>query len=358
MTFGGAGVALPSSGLARAVRCDWSPLDTLLAERVGRGHFDGMGLIVGRAETILHEACFGTSGPTTAVQVASAGKWLAAAVIAAVVDTGALRWSDPVRRFLPQFRDMKGRATLRQLLSHTAGFPDDRSGAAVRDSFQTLAESVRHIAGLPAVCEPGTQFQYGGLAMQVAGRMAELADGRDFNTIFLERLAQPLAMAHSGFVPVSQAPGFSPMLGGGLFTTSGDYARFLMMIAQDGRFRGTRVLSRAAIQAMQADQVRGATVKAGEYVELARRVQRRDVYGLGLWREEVGADGRPTLISSPGWAGAYPWIDKRYGVWGLVLAKANSPAAGYDSFLGSALYAPLVRGILDATRLVHLPLQD
>lgn len=327
---------------------DFSRLDACLRERVDKGYFDGMGLMVGRGERILHETYVGAGGPDVVRHVASTGKWTAAATIAALVDEGRLRWDDPVRTYLPQFTDAKGDATLRQLLSHTAGYPDYQPEGRRRDDYPTLEAAVAHIVDLPAAARPGEVFQYGGLAMQVAGRMAEIAAGMPFDAIFQSRIAGPLGMRHSGYTPVSTEPGFSPMLGGSLFTTTRDYGRFLMMIACRGIAGGTRILSTRAIAALESDQVRGAAVRRGEYVELARQdVARTDVYGLGLWREEVD------LLSSPGWAGAYAWVDRANDVWGVVIAKANvgkAVADGYSTFLGSSIYAPMVRTALEEAR--------
>jgi pimeloyl-ACP methyl ester carboxylesterase len=143
------------------------------------------------------------------------------------------------------------------------------------------------------------------------------------------------------------------MLGGSLFTSVSDYGRFLMMIAQDGRYRGKRILSAGAVAAMQADQVREARLQPMEFVEQVRAERRHDIYGLGQWREEVDVHGKPTVISSPGWAGAYSWLDKANDVWGFVLAKANVATAardGYSTFLGSGIYVPMVRNALDDAR--------
>ncbi|SFU56296.1 Beta-lactamase [Pseudoduganella namucuonensis] len=144
---------------------DFSHLDARLRERVELGYCDGMGLMLGRGEHPLHQAWFGDAGPDVVRHVASMGKWTAAA-IAALVDEGKLRWDDPVRKFLPRFAEGKGDATLRQLLSHSAGYPDYQPEGRRRDDYQTLEEAVGHIVDLPAAGAPGAAFQYGGLAMQ------------------------------------------------------------------------------------------------------------------------------------------------------------------------------------------------
>ncbi|HAI12078.1 MAG TPA: serine hydrolase, partial [Phycisphaerales bacterium] len=96
--------------------------------------------------------CYSADMP---VYIASAGKWLATATIAAVVDEGKLSWDDPVSQWLPQLGEEKGKATLRQLLSHTSGYPTYQPKNKPRDTYQTLALSVEHLKALPMVCKPG-----------------------------------------------------------------------------------------------------------------------------------------------------------------------------------------------------------
>jgi hypothetical protein len=137
------------------------------------------------------------------------------------------------------------------------------------------------------------------------------------------------------------------MLGGGARTALQDYANFLSMIYNNGVFEGKRILSVKAIKAMQANQVKAALVQAGEYVEKARRSKRKDIYGLGEWREEIGANGEPSLISSPSWAGAYPWIDKKNHVYGFFLARISNAKNGFSSFYASPVLAMMVRDVID-----------
>ena len=58
---------------------------------VARGFYPGAGLILGSGEPLLLERYFGAFTAETEVFIASAGKWLAAAAIAAVVDQGLWR---------------------------------------------------------------------------------------------------------------------------------------------------------------------------------------------------------------------------------------------------------------------------
>jgi len=321
-------------------------LDEKIKSWVDNGYYNGASVRIIKDDSVFFESNYGGYTDTTTLHVASAGKWIAAATIAAVVEEGNLSWDDKVNKYLPQFTDLKGEATLRQLLSHTAGYPDYQPEGKRRDDCQTLEEAVANIVNLPADTLTGTKFRYGGLAMQVAGRMAEIATGKNWETLFQEKIARPLDMSYSCFVPVSKEPGFNPMLGGGFKTCVKDYMNFLNMVIHDGQFNGKKILSANAIKEIESDQVKNAMVKQPEYVFNARQNRHNGIYGLGVWREEIDENGSATLISSPGWAGAYPWIDRKNNIYGFVIAKVNESKAnseGFSSFYGSAVLPLIMR---------------
>ncbi|HJT73387.1 MAG TPA: beta-L-arabinofuranosidase domain-containing protein, partial [Chitinophaga sp.] len=329
---------------------DFTPVEKKVQGWIDSSYYPGAGVIIAKDNTVIYEHYFGNYQPGTVVYIASAGKWLAAAAIAAVVDEGKLSWNDKVKKWLPEFKDGKGDATLAQLLSHTAGYPDYQPADRRPDNYQSLKESVAHIVSLPADTTPGAVFHYGGLAMQVAGRMAELATGKQWETIFQEKIAIPLGMKNTHFTPVDETPGHNPMIGGGARCTLKDYAAFLSMISGDGVYQGKRVLSEQAVKVMQADHTGKAYVKYGEFVHKIRHTNRNDIYGLGEWREEVNTKNEAVLISSPGWAGAYPWIDKTNNTYGFILARVNTGntgKTGFSSFYAGSQLPVMVRQILE-----------
>lgn len=334
---------------------DFLIIDAKVNSWVDSGYYPGASLIIARDNKIIYEKYYGNYSSHTVAYIASAGKWLAAATIAAVVDEGKLKWNDKVKNWLPQFSDIRGEATLKQLFSHTSGFPAYQPKSRRRDDYQTLKESVENIEDLPADTLPGTEFYYGGLAMQVAGRMAELATGKEWEALFQEKIAGPLKMQHTHFTPVDTTPGFNPMLGGAARACVQDYANFLSMISMNGLFKGKRILSVQSIKEMQADQVGNAVVTDeghGDYIKRIRSSNRKDIYGLGEWREETNEKGEAVLISSPGWIGTYPWIDKKNNVYGIFLTTANVRHAlknGFYSFYTSAVLAMLVREIINTS---------
>ena len=320
-------VAFAGDGEAQNNRdYDFSPITRSIQQWVDKGYYPGAGLLVVKDNQVIYDRSFGHFTPHTVTLIASSGKWLAAATIMSLVDDRTLSLDDAAAKWLPELKnDPKGAATIRQMLSHTSGYrpyqPDDKPP----DKYQTLAESVEHIVPLPPVYRPGERFDYGGLAMQVAGRMAEAASGKEWETLFQERIARPLGMTNTHFTPVDQGSGHSPMLGGGARSTLHDYANFLAMIAGKGLFQGRRVLSKKAVAEMQADQVRGATVKHDEFVERVRGRTHNGVYGLGECARAIGPTG-------PGRARKQPELG-----WRLSLDRQN------DRRLWS-LYRPCRRG--------------
>lgn len=302
-----------------SVAQNFAPLDSLLSGWIQKGYYPGGAVCVMKGDKVLFRKCYKGYDENTQVYVASAGKWVAAAVIGTVVDRTALRWDDTVEKWLPQFKGTdKGKIKLRQLLSHTSGIrpylPDPRV-----DTYNSLDSSVAEILPLPVEFKAGTRFEYGGLAMQIAGRMAEVASGMTFEQLFQQNICRPLGMNRSHFTPVNTDGGHAPMLGGGLCTTLHDYMCFLNMIYHKGMFKGRRILKAATVAEMQKNQVGKARVMPGEFVERGWHLHHNGIYGLGEWREIVDKHDNAVQISSPGWAGAYPWLNLKTGIYGFFI---------------------------------------
>lgn len=340
----------------RGSHYNFSSLDSVIQGWVSKGYYSGASICVVKNDSVIFQNNYGNYTPDTKIYVASAGKWVAAAVIGAVVDSTDLGWDDSVEKWLPEFKgDAKGKILLRQLLSHTSGvrpyLPEPRI-----DNYNHLDSAIIEILPLDTVFTPGSQFQYGGLAMQIAGRMAEVAMGKEFETLFQELLAQPLEMKNSHFTPINTDGGHAPMLGGGLCTTLNDYIHFLSMIYHEGIYEGKRVLTAETVKEMQANQVKDAFVSSGEYTERALGQSHTGIYGLGEWRELIDKKtGEAYQISSPGWAGAYPWINKRDSVYGFFITHvvgSSTKEDGFSSFYGSPVISRMVSEIVKGHSLV------
>jgi alpha-glucosidase (family GH31 glycosyl hydrolase)/CubicO group peptidase (beta-lactamase class C family) len=319
---------------------------------IAKGYYPGAGLMVVQNGKTLLERYWGGYDQDTVVYIASAGKWLAAATVGAVCDEGKLSWDDPVSKWLPEFKDVKGKATLRQLFAHTSGFPAYHQAPEKPDAYQTLEEAVAHIAPLPPAAAPGERWEYGGLAMQVGGRMAELAAGKSFEELFQDKIARPLGMTHTHFTPVDPGHGHTPMLGGGARSSLHDYSRFLAMIANGGACDGKRVLSENAVKQMQTDQIGKARVSFPTFPSQTYGTKHTGIYGLGEWRELEDANGNALLLSSPSWAGTYPWIDKKNALYGIFIAHVDthSSAVAKDKFQAMSESAKLPAMVIETAQ--------
>ena len=270
----------------------------------------------------LYRVDAGAITATTQYPIASASKWLTAALVMTVVDEGKLDLDAPIATILPEFKGPSGAITLRMLLAQTAGLGNLRARVDVGQSPRmTLAQSAAEVAAHPLSYPPGTTFEYGGPQFQVAGAMVEKVTGRRWSDLFEERIAKPLGMTatHWEHLPahgISAADTLNPLLQGGAVTTADDYMRFLTMLAANGTFQGHQVLSEKSVAEMERVQTLGL---ARGY--LPPGVPTGWDYALGNWCEQQAADRSCTVVSSPGAFGTIPWIDRRTGVYGIFFVK-------------------------------------
>jgi CubicO group peptidase (beta-lactamase class C family) len=227
-------------------------------------------------------------------------------------ERGAFLLTDPVHRFIPEWRDLEVEVTdddgttrlvaperpmsVRDALMHTTGLagavvpdhPVDRRyhRAVVADpSGMTLERAVTLLADLPLKFHPGTRFNYG-LSTDICGRLVELLSGRRFDEYLDDHVLGPLGMVDTGFsVPEASAgrlaacyrytPGAEPELfddpatssylrrrsylsgSGGLVSTSADYLRFCRMLLNGGQLDGERIIGRKTLELMSSNHLPG-----------------------------------------------------------------------------------------------------
>ena len=281
---------------------------------------------------LLYRVDQGAIAPDSELPVASASKWMAAALVMSVVDEGKLSLDEPIGTRLPEFTGEAGTITLRQILSFTSGQGSLRGLVDVRqDPRISLAESAREIAAIPLQDRPGAVFKYGSPALQVAGALVEQASGKTWSRLFDERIAQPLGMIHTKWtspawpnVPSSEI--HNPNLQGGVVTTAEDYSKFLTMLAMNGIFQGRQVLSAKAVAAMETAQTVGVPKKLRPPGVADVQLE----YGLGNWCASVDAGAQCRLVASPGAFGTYPWIDRKTGLYGIFFMRRRLPLVEKD----------------------------
>jgi CubicO group peptidase (beta-lactamase class C family) len=156
----------------------------------------------------------------------SISKPVTAAAVMTLYDRGAFRLDEPAQRFLPEFKgDARGQITMRHLLTHVSGLPDQLpENAALRSRHAPLSEFVAAAVRTPLLFEPGSRYSYSSMAILLAAEVARRLSATALPQLFQEAVFRPLGMEHSalglGRFPLEammrcQAEGAAPESGAG-----------------------------------------------------------------------------------------------------------------------------------------------
>lgn len=258
----------------------------------------------------------------TRERIASASKWLTAALVLSFVEENKLRLNDTVGKYLPSLsRYGKGHIKIWHCLSHTTGIKDGglRESIASFQKISTMSEYIDQILTYPMEGEPGKVFRYSNVGLQIAAAVIEKISGKDFETLFRERIAEPLEMKQTDF-----GKSGLPLAAGGAFSTPEDYLNFLIMILNEGEFKGKRILSKALVVEMQKNRIGRDCIIASTPEEAGNWG-----YGFGEWvmdaplaiapRKDAMPDSpRSSSVTSPGLFGSFPWVDSQRGYCALL----------------------------------------
>jgi CubicO group peptidase (beta-lactamase class C family) len=311
-------------------------------------------------------------------------------------EEGKWQLNDPVAKYVPEFAglkvygtDAKGNVelkeqthpmTMRELMSHTAGFtygffshtPVDKLQleADVLDINVPLDEMIKRVAKLPLNTQPGSEWHYS-ISTDIQGYIVQKLAGMPFEDFLQQRIFKPLNMVDSGFyVPPEKLKrlaefynygaggelevqkgglnhdfSLKPALasgGGGLVSTATDYLRFCQMLLNNGTLDGVRLLSPRSVELMRSNVLPAsvAPVYAGTGFGLDFAVY-TDVIAAG------GYYGQGTYFWG-GAAGTWFWIDPSNDliVIGMVQQVANSDAYHLPDLRGLS-HAYVYQALLD-----------
>lgn len=282
-----------------------------MKRRIVSEHLDGAGLLVVAGGTEYRNAIYGSYTSETVIPIASASKWLTAATMMSLVDDGTVSLDDPVSKFLPNFTEPSRSATIRQLLSHTAGIAQAN---CIWEQQLSLAECINEVAKQKASFQPGTKFSYGNTSFSVAGRIIEVVTNQSFEEAFESRIALPLGMKHTRFDGSYYPTESNPVPAASAESTMSDYGTFVEMIFNKGSLHGVRILSEQSVLEMETDSVVAINTSADSAV----RTTGIPTYGLGTWRDVVTANDVGVITSGNGAYGFYPWVDRSRNGFGIV----------------------------------------
>jgi len=247
-----------------------------------------LGALVGDSRRIRAFACVGVrrAGSQERVRaddpfhIGSCTKAMTATVAARLVEQGKLRWETTLAEALPQLKQAipsdYHTVTLRQLLYHRAGLPEDRSPdpalflrlrSLTGDLRRQRLDATRWVLEKKPASPPDTQFAYSNFGYMVAGAMLEQAAQRSWEELMREYLFKPLRMRTAGFGPPKQAAGHNgkpprpqvfdnpPVLGpaGTVHCSLRDWSAFAQLHLRGARGEKTALLRPESFATLHAD---------------------------------------------------------------------------------------------------------
>ena len=167
-----------------------------------RQHVPGLTLLVSRSGHPIRTEGFGLSNlelnvpakPETIFQSGSVGKQFTATAVMMLVEAGKVGLEDHLTKYFPQAPASWNQVTVRELLSHTAGFTDYPKDFDMRKDY-TEGELLKIVEAIPLAYSPGTSWSYSNLGYLTLGILIHEVTGQFYGDFLQERIFRPLAMS-------------------------------------------------------------------------------------------------------------------------------------------------------------------
>jgi CubicO group peptidase (beta-lactamase class C family) len=361
-------------------------------------------LVARQGKVVLHEAV-GRIDPAAPApmtkdsifRIYSMSKPITSVTAMMLVEEGRLKLDDPVAKYIPAFAKVQvgvekagadGKPTLelvaprraitiQDLMRHTSGLTYGFFGSSlVKTRYveanllagdpdnETFAE---RLAALPLAYQPGSTWDYS-QSTDVVGRVVEVVTGQSLYRAEKERLLDPLGMTDTAFHVADAAHypriaepfandrtiGVNAVFsdprvatrnesgGGGMVSTSMDYARFLQMLLNGGTLDGRRYLGPRTIAFMTADHLGTAVATTPLYLP-------GPGYGFGLGfavRRTTGEAPFPAEAGTYYWGGAggtYFWVDPKTELFTVLMLQSPRERVHYRTLLQDMVYAAVMK---------------
>jgi methyl acetate hydrolase len=376
-----------AAGLTRPVFAETSAgaagIDQALAEAAKSGRAAGVVALAANDKGTIYSGAFGVRslGQSQAMTVdsvfwiASMTKAVTTTAAMQMVEQGKLKLDQPASEILPELaspqvlegfdaagapklRPAKRPITLRQLLTHTAGYTYDiwNENTGRYEKYANLPGIItckNEALKTPLDFDPGDRWEYG-INIDFAGKMVEKVSGERLESYFHEHIFGPLGMADTSFklspsqrerlvamhargadgslkpieFEMPQEPEFF-MGGGGLYSTGPDYLKFARMFLNRGSLDGKAVLQPGTVAMMGQNQIGDIKVVVLKTAIPASSLDAEffpgmvKKWGLGFM---INTEDAPTGRSagSLAWAGlanTYFWIDPSKNIAGVILMQ-------------------------------------
>jgi len=374
-------------------------IDRALRAKVEAGEIPGVVAVAGSGKAVLYQGAFGYRHIGDGARMSTDTVFRIASILTSVaalqlVEQGKLKLDEPAASIdpslatlevltgfdangAPELRSAHQPVTLRQLLSHTAGFSYPLWDETVVH-YLKVAHQHRSLPRRPLVFDPGSRWAYGS-SLDYVGRMVEIASAKNLDSYFRDHITGPLGMDDTGFslnekqrareanLHVRQASGrlkpeplekpvpqTSHSGGGGIYSTAPDYLKLLQALLNGGSLGDVEILRPKTVALMGENQI--GNLEAGR-MKTTNPALSNDVdffpgkrlrWGLGhMINLDPVTDGRKA--GSLTWAGlfnTYYWMDPGTGLAGVIMMQILPFA---DAHALSA-YRRFERGLYHAVR--------
>lgn len=201
-----ASIAIVGAALAQNSTTDAAVTDYVKAE-MQRQHIPGLSLLVVKQGKIIRAEGFGLANvelqvpvkPETVFQSGSVGKQFTATAIMMLVEEGKISLDDPLTKYFPDAPTAWKEVTVRNLLSHTAGFGDYPKDFDFRKDW-TEDEELKLIESIPLAYPPGTKWDYSNFGYVTLGILIHRVTGEFYGDFLQQRIFRPLGMTSTRII--------------------------------------------------------------------------------------------------------------------------------------------------------------
>ena len=276
---------------SRPAEPDFAAIDAYIQKEMREVHIPGLALGIVHDDKVVHLESFGKADPSgravtlhTPFILASSSKSFTALAIMQLSEAGKIELDAPVQRYVPWFsvadKAASNQITVRNLLNHTSGLPEDTAFKPMLSndmSGDALEERVRTLSDVQLNHRVGATFEYTDANYDVLGLIVQRVAGQSYESYVQERIFAPLDMSHSftnqtdaqrhglatghrswfGFPRRFDAPySRAAMPSSYLISSAQDMTHFLSAQLNAGRYGGRSVLSPEGVAAMHRPAVK------------------------------------------------------------------------------------------------------